>query len=561
MINASENQSDNTTIEKYCYDNDSANCDIYGGLYQWNELMNHSTSTTQGICPAGWHIPSKTELIDELNSYLSDADKEIGETLDLLYTGLYDESDSSFKNLSSAYFWTSSDYEYEGSFMPWRLIYSSGSVLSGIANKNNGLSVRCIKDAPKSLNYITNEGGTINNGSYWVSQKIEYGGDGVAVTATPSDGYNFIKWSDGSIRNPRIDRNITDNVVITAEFEQGLIKNGDFEVSIETMDESSGWRFMGGLLSDFLLGKNINSPSNFPSKSLDSYEGTNAIEFNGSSENMSLIMTDNINSFTLASGTSYTLRFHAKKNISTELLAGVAFMESNSSIFWNFDNQEWKTSFNPIDDEGFFYPFLSSSSDDDYFEVIVPSIIGLDKEIDIIISVMGEGVLVDNLVFSENDNGINLLNNPSFEDNWVNFPAYWTTYIEDSATSSIEIINDTENVYSEDYSLYFNGASYLELRQDINNGEVARILDLNFYAKSPSGSGLNIFIQSKDDRFYNFSTNLFQEAFTQTSIGLSSSFALESVPGIKIPEDIGYFRIKFSANGVYIDDISLIPQL
>ncbi len=69
-------------------------------------------------------------------------------------------------------------------------------------------------------------------------------------------------------------------------------------------------------LSDFLSGKDINSPSNFPSKSLDSYEGDNAIEFNGSPENMSVIFTNNTNTLTLASGTSYTLRFHAKKNIS-----------------------------------------------------------------------------------------------------------------------------------------------------------------------------------------------------------------------------------------------------
>ncbi|HBX51663.1 MAG: hypothetical protein A2W98_05740 [Bacteroidetes bacterium GWF2_33_38] len=34
-------QMNNLTIEKYCYNDDEANCDIYGGLYQWYEMMNY----------------------------------------------------------------------------------------------------------------------------------------------------------------------------------------------------------------------------------------------------------------------------------------------------------------------------------------------------------------------------------------------------------------------------------------------------------------------------------------------------------------------------------------
>ena len=66
-INGSDEQSNNGTIEKYCYNNDAANCAVYGGLYQWDELMNYLTSSNatpsgrQGICPDGWHIPSEAE--------------------------------------------------------------------------------------------------------------------------------------------------------------------------------------------------------------------------------------------------------------------------------------------------------------------------------------------------------------------------------------------------------------------------------------------------------------------------------------------------------------------
>ncbi len=38
------------------------NCNILGGLYQWNEAMQYSTTAgVQGICPTGWHIPTDAE--------------------------------------------------------------------------------------------------------------------------------------------------------------------------------------------------------------------------------------------------------------------------------------------------------------------------------------------------------------------------------------------------------------------------------------------------------------------------------------------------------------------
>ncbi len=62
MINGSNNQIDNSIIEKYCYANSTANCDEYGGLYQWNEMMEYSsTPGQQGICPIGWHLPTDDE--------------------------------------------------------------------------------------------------------------------------------------------------------------------------------------------------------------------------------------------------------------------------------------------------------------------------------------------------------------------------------------------------------------------------------------------------------------------------------------------------------------------
>ena len=41
-----------------CYGSVEANCNLYGRLYNWNTAV-HSSS--QGICPDGWHIPTDAE--------------------------------------------------------------------------------------------------------------------------------------------------------------------------------------------------------------------------------------------------------------------------------------------------------------------------------------------------------------------------------------------------------------------------------------------------------------------------------------------------------------------
>lgn len=55
-------QSDNNSLEKTCWGNDPENCDVFGGLYTWDEAMQYSQKEgAQGICPKGWHIPTKDE--------------------------------------------------------------------------------------------------------------------------------------------------------------------------------------------------------------------------------------------------------------------------------------------------------------------------------------------------------------------------------------------------------------------------------------------------------------------------------------------------------------------
>lgn len=72
-------QDNDSKVEKYCYNNNEANCDIYGGLYYWTEMMDlpfncvldleadtckaKMTPNRQGICPNGWHVPDTTDFM------------------------------------------------------------------------------------------------------------------------------------------------------------------------------------------------------------------------------------------------------------------------------------------------------------------------------------------------------------------------------------------------------------------------------------------------------------------------------------------------------------------
>ena len=68
MVLGENNQSDDTKIERYCYNNDTTKCDEFGGLYQWAEVMQLPSRCNtescsdlikpnhQGICPDGWRL-------------------------------------------------------------------------------------------------------------------------------------------------------------------------------------------------------------------------------------------------------------------------------------------------------------------------------------------------------------------------------------------------------------------------------------------------------------------------------------------------------------------------
>ncbi len=159
MITGSTNQTDNSILEKYCYNDDAANCTTYGGLYQWSEAMRYSTTPgSKGICPAGWHIPTYAEFLTLEASVESDGNalKAIGQGTDagagtnasgfsVLLSG-YRHINNDFGNLgTNAHVWSSSQYGTAGA-TNLRLSSTAATLYFDNDDKDFGYSIRCLKD-------------------------------------------------------------------------------------------------------------------------------------------------------------------------------------------------------------------------------------------------------------------------------------------------------------------------------------------------------------------------------------------------------------------------------
>ncbi|HNS47893.1 MAG TPA: FISUMP domain-containing protein, partial [Bacteroidales bacterium] len=166
-------QLDNGTIEKYCYDNDEAKCDTYGGMYEWPEAMQYvTTEGAQGICPPGWHIPTDGEW-SVLSFYLGGStvaggkmkttgtieagtglwfDPNTGATNESGFSGLPGGDrfilDGSFYDLgNNGQFWSSSQYSTDDAWYRF-LNYSLAFLFRNYLYKETGFSVRCLKETP-----------------------------------------------------------------------------------------------------------------------------------------------------------------------------------------------------------------------------------------------------------------------------------------------------------------------------------------------------------------------------------------------------------------------------
>ena len=157
----------------FCYNSEETNCAKYGRLYWWAAAVGKSESecgpayicslpsgNIQGVCPNGWHLPSKVEwetLFDAVGGRAT-AGKMLKSTsggkgtdafgFSALPAGNRDCGDYSSAGYSAG-FWSSTE---KGSNSAYNSAYHMDLIDNGVNaslndnSGNNGFSVRCLRD-------------------------------------------------------------------------------------------------------------------------------------------------------------------------------------------------------------------------------------------------------------------------------------------------------------------------------------------------------------------------------------------------------------------------------
>jgi uncharacterized protein (TIGR02145 family) len=170
----------NQFVEKYCYEDNADTCMKYGALYTWDEAMNWTTTPgDQGICPAGWKIPTDNDfkiLEGYVDSFFDigdpvwdgteyrglDAGKNLKTVTGWLNMGnvgadLYGFSALPgggrylnyyfYDKIFHGYFWTSDQFTPDPVYAWYRLLlFSSDQSYRQVNQKEYGYSVRCLKE-------------------------------------------------------------------------------------------------------------------------------------------------------------------------------------------------------------------------------------------------------------------------------------------------------------------------------------------------------------------------------------------------------------------------------
>ncbi|HOR61198.1 MAG TPA: FISUMP domain-containing protein, partial [Bacteroidales bacterium] len=151
----------------WAYNNDDLNVEIYGYLYDWNTAMNNEVSSNtnpsgvQGICPAGWHLPSNAEWTQLTNFLGENAGGKLKETGTVHWDnpnegatneygftarpGGYYLNGYSFKIGENGYWWSTTENNSDNAWI--RILAANGNdAINANLGKNFGLSVRCVKN-------------------------------------------------------------------------------------------------------------------------------------------------------------------------------------------------------------------------------------------------------------------------------------------------------------------------------------------------------------------------------------------------------------------------------
>jgi uncharacterized protein (TIGR02145 family) len=156
------NYEDHTIGKSNCYDDSDDNCELYGRMYSRDATMNDSRceygsscdlgeGPIQGVCPDGWHIPTKKEVQNLLDYATAPALRSASaawsnpgvDSYGLSFVGAGNwDSDDGYEDMQSyevMWLYTPSSYQY------FLLVSSSAEVWDHSSSEYYG-TVRCIKD-------------------------------------------------------------------------------------------------------------------------------------------------------------------------------------------------------------------------------------------------------------------------------------------------------------------------------------------------------------------------------------------------------------------------------
>jgi len=143
---------DGKEIPSYCYDNDSAYCEIYGRLYPWSSLVGGKRSDSLlNVCPEGWHVPSDSNwkaLFDRLGGPVPAGVKlrrSKKSNFNFQWGGNYHHELGIFSFIDrKTYLWSATSYSNSAAWMVMTGTNTKNMNRSTVP-KEYSFSVRCVK--------------------------------------------------------------------------------------------------------------------------------------------------------------------------------------------------------------------------------------------------------------------------------------------------------------------------------------------------------------------------------------------------------------------------------
>ncbi|MBR2057798.1 FISUMP domain-containing protein [Fibrobacter sp.] len=162
------------TDSSFCYNDEEANCTKYGRHYKWAAAVGKSESECgygnecslpsgdiQGVCPSGWHLPSKTEwetlfttvggnstagmVLKSASGWNNGGNGTDAFEFTVLPAGGRYGSGNYSNEGKSAIFWSSTEFKDKDAYIV-SLFYDGGAPYLSYAEKRYGYSVRCLMD-------------------------------------------------------------------------------------------------------------------------------------------------------------------------------------------------------------------------------------------------------------------------------------------------------------------------------------------------------------------------------------------------------------------------------